>query len=92
VTTKVFASLAVLAVLVGLVVAGYVASRRRAKDVVPGAPDRVTDDVVSGLMTELRKTQAETAYWKTAAERLQRELDEASGGSMKPTREEGGSG
>jgi hypothetical protein len=26
-------------------------------------------------MTELRKAQAETAHWKAAAERLQREID-----------------
>jgi hypothetical protein len=38
-------------------------------------PDRLSDEVVSGLMTELRKTQAEVAHWKAAAERLQRELD-----------------
>lgn len=70
------ASIAVVAVLVGIVVAGYVVSRRRAKDVSPGEPDRITGDVVSGLMAELRKAQAEAAYWKQAAERLQREADE----------------
>jgi hypothetical protein len=75
VTARVAASLIVLAILVGIVVAGYVASRRRAKGVVPGEPDRVTGDLVSGLMAELRKAQAETAYWKTIAERLQREAD-----------------
>jgi hypothetical protein len=76
VTTRVLASIAVVAFLVGIVVAGYVVSRRRAKDVSPGEPDRVTGDVVSGLMAELRKAQAEAAYWKQAAERLQREADE----------------
>jgi hypothetical protein len=75
VTARVAASLIVLAILVSIVVAGYVASRRRAKGVVPGEPDRVTGDLVSGLMAELRKAQAETAYWKTIAERLQREAD-----------------
>lgn len=74
-TARLAASLVVLAILIGIVVAGYVASRRRAKAVVPGEPDRVTGDVVSGLMAELRKAQAETAYWKTIAERLQREAD-----------------
>jgi hypothetical protein len=75
-TAAVLASIAVVAVLVGIVVAGYFASQRRARDVVPGAPDRVTEDVVAGLMAELRKARAETAYWKSAAERLQREADE----------------
>jgi hypothetical protein len=76
VTAKVLATLVVVGVLVGIVVAGYITSRRRAKGVVPGEPDRVTGDVVSGLMAELRKSQAETAYWKTTAERLQHEADE----------------
>ncbi|HEX3824543.1 MAG TPA: hypothetical protein VHV79_08765 [Mycobacteriales bacterium] len=75
-TTRVLATLLVVVVLVGVVVAGYVMSRRRAKDVVPGAPDRMSGEVVSGLMTELRKSQAEAAYWKSAAQRLQREADE----------------
>ena len=43
----------------------------------PGEPDRVTEEVVTGLMAELRKAQAEAAYWKAAAERLQREADGA---------------
>jgi hypothetical protein len=43
---------------------------------VPGEPDRVSGDLVTGLMAELRKSQAETAYWKSTAERLQREADE----------------
>jgi hypothetical protein len=75
VLVRVLATLAVVVVLVGIVVAGYVTSRKRAKDVIPGEPDRVTGDVVSGLMSELRKSQAEAAYWKSIAERLQREAD-----------------
>jgi hypothetical protein len=75
VTVRVLASLGVVAVLVGIVLAGYITSRRRSKSVVPGEPDRVTGDVVSGLMAELRKSQAETAYWKSMAERLQRDAD-----------------
>jgi hypothetical protein len=75
-TTRLLATLVVLVVLVGIVVAGYVMSRRRAANVTPGEPDRVTGDVVAGLMAELRKVQAEAAYWKTTAERLQREADE----------------
>jgi hypothetical protein len=35
----------------------------------------VTGEVVSGLMAELRKAQAEAAHWKAAADRLQREID-----------------
>jgi uncharacterized protein YneF (UPF0154 family) len=76
VTARLLASLVVVVILVGIVVAGYFASRRRAQGVIPGEPDRVTGDVVSGLMAELRKSQAETAYWKAAAERLQHEADE----------------
>ncbi|MBV9098787.1 MAG: hypothetical protein JO079_12100 [Frankiaceae bacterium] len=41
-----------------------------------GQPDEVTDEVVTGLLAELRKWQAESAHWKAAAERLQRELDQ----------------
>ena len=66
------------AILLGFAVViafGYVLSRHRAREVRPGVPDRVTDEVVSGLMTELRKAQAEAGHWKAAAERLQRELD-----------------
>jgi hypothetical protein len=75
-TARVLATVLVVAAFVVIVVAGYVVSRRRSADVVPGAPDRVTGDVVSGLMGELRKVQAEAAYWKSTAERLQREADE----------------
>ncbi|HWA67571.1 MAG TPA: hypothetical protein VG899_14515 [Mycobacteriales bacterium] len=67
-----------IAILVGFAVViatGYVLSRHRARDVQPGSPDRVTGEVVSGLMSELRKAKAEAAHWKSAAERLQRELD-----------------
>ena len=78
-TAKVLASIAVVAILVGIVVAGYLVSRRRSRNVVPGEPDRVTDEVVAGLMAELRKSRAETAYWKSTAERLQREADQPPG-------------
>jgi hypothetical protein len=76
VTARLLATLVVLVVLVGIVVGGYVMSRRGSTNVTPGEPDRVTGDVVTGLMAELRKVQAEAAYWKTTAERLQREADE----------------
>ena len=75
-TARVLASIAVTAVLVGLVVGGYLLSRRRAKTITPGQPDHVTGDVVTGLMAELRKAQAEAAYWKQTAQRLQREAEE----------------
>ncbi len=71
----VLVGIAILLALLVLCAVGYVVSRRRARDVVPGRPDRVTDEVVSGLMAELRKSQAEAAHWKAAAERLQREID-----------------
>jgi hypothetical protein len=66
---------AILAGFAGVLLAGYLISRKRAAQVVPGSPDRVTDEVVSGLIGELRKAQAEAAHWKAAAERLQREID-----------------
>jgi hypothetical protein len=75
VTAGTVASLVVLALLVAVVAVGYLVARRRASGMIPGEPDRVTGDVVSGLMAELRKCQAETAYWKSTAERLQREAD-----------------
>ena len=42
----------------------------------PGQPDELSNEVVTGLMGELRKWQAEAAHWKATAERLQRELDQ----------------
>jgi hypothetical protein len=42
----------------------------------PGRPDEVTDEVVTGLLSELRKWQAEAEHWKATAERLQRELNQ----------------
>jgi hypothetical protein len=65
--------LLVLAAFVGLI---YVTARSRADGREPGRPDAISDEVVSGLMAELRKWQAEAAHWKATAERLQRELDE----------------
>jgi hypothetical protein len=62
-------------IVVAIVAAAYLISRRQSRAVVPGEPDRVTDDVVGRLMTELRKWQAEAAHWKSTAERLQREID-----------------
>ena len=50
-------------------------SRLNAAGREPGKPDEVTDEVVTGLLAELRKWQAEAAHWKAAAERLQREID-----------------
>ncbi|HVW79327.1 MAG TPA: hypothetical protein VHB69_00090 [Mycobacteriales bacterium] len=74
-TATVAIGAAILAGLAAIIVAGYVLSRRRARGVRPGEPDRLSGEVVSGLMRELRKSQAEAAHWKSAAERLQRELD-----------------
>ena len=48
----------------------------RAGDRQPGDPDALSDEVAGGLLTELRKWQAEAAHWKATAERLQRELDQ----------------
>ena len=71
-TLAVVAYVAVVAVLAGLAV---VAWRRRSGPVRVGEPDHVSEEMVSGLLAELRKAQAETAYWKAAAERLQHEAD-----------------
>ncbi|HEX4655285.1 MAG TPA: hypothetical protein VH274_06055 [Mycobacteriales bacterium] len=65
-------------VLLGLmivVLAWYAAARNKTAGHEPGQPDHVTDEVVTGVMAELRKWQAEAAHWKATAERLQRELD-----------------
>jgi hypothetical protein len=44
----------------------------------PGQPDEVSDEVVTGLLAELRRAQAEAARWKATAERLKQERDEGS--------------
>jgi hypothetical protein len=72
---RVVATVVVVVLIVGVVAAGYITSRRRADRVRPGQPDRVSETVVAELMDELRKAQAEAAYWKTTAERLQRRID-----------------
>lgn len=51
-------------------------ARLRAGTREPGQPDGVTDEVVTGLLSELRKWQAEADHWKATSERLQRELDQ----------------
>ncbi|HVT65114.1 MAG TPA: hypothetical protein VHD81_08165 [Mycobacteriales bacterium] len=71
----VLVGIAILVAFAAILAGGYLLSQRRAAQVVPGTPDRVTEEVVSGLMAELRKAQAEAAHWKSAAERLQREID-----------------
>ncbi|HET6817570.1 MAG TPA: hypothetical protein VFH66_10145 [Mycobacteriales bacterium] len=61
----------------GLLVGGaYAVARRRSGGREVGDADANTAEVVSGLMAELRKWQAEAAHWKATAERLQRELDQ----------------
>ena len=65
-------------VLLGLgivVIAWYAAARIKTAGREIGQPDRVSDEVVTGVLAELRKWQAEAAHWKATAERLQRELD-----------------
>jgi hypothetical protein len=70
------AGIAVLAALVAIVAAAHAVSRNRSSGQEIGRPDRMSEEVVAGLMTELRKWQAEAAHWKATAERLQRELDQ----------------
>ena len=70
-----FGGITILVVFVIIIAGGYAMSRRGSKDVQPGSPDRVSSDIVTKLMGELRKSQAETDYWKREAERLQKEID-----------------
>jgi len=69
------AGVSILVALAALTVVFYLVARDRSRGRSVGVPDATTDEVVTGLMTELRKWQAESAYWKSTAERLQRELD-----------------
>ena len=73
--TGVLAGIAVLAALVAIVFAAHAVARGRSAGREVGSPDRMSEEVVAGLMGELRKWQAEAAHWKATAERLQRELD-----------------
>jgi hypothetical protein len=66
----------VLVTLLLAVAVFYLVARGRAGATEPGRPDRVTDEVVVGLMTEMRKWQAEAEHWKATAQRLQRELEQ----------------
>lgn len=63
-------------VMVALIGFGYGLYRRKAGIFSATQPDELGDEIVTGLMAELRKAEAEAAYWKTIAERLQREADE----------------
>lgn len=65
--------LALLAAVTALVV--VVRRKGRGLGAEPGKPDTVSGEVVAGLLAEVRKWQAEAEYWKTQADRLQRELD-----------------
>ena len=65
-------------VLLGMfivVLAWYAAARVKTAGREIGQPDRVSDEVMTDVLAELRKWQAEAAHWKATAERLQRELD-----------------
>ena len=65
----------VLLGLTVLILAWYAAARAKVGNREPGQPDHVSDEMVTVVMAELRKWQAEAAHWKATAERLQRELD-----------------
>ena len=73
--TGLVVGVAILAVLLAVVIVIYMVARDRSRGHGAGVADATTDEVVSGLMTEMRKWQAEAAHWKATAERLQRELD-----------------
>jgi hypothetical protein len=64
------------ALAIGVAVAVRAAARTRSPAEGEGTS---APDLVPGLMAELRKWQAEAAYWKATAERLQRELDQRDG-------------
>ena len=73
--TGVLTGVVVLLVLALLVTAWYAVAAHKTAGHDPIGPDRVSEEVTTGLMAELRKWQAEAAHWKATAERLQRELD-----------------
>jgi hypothetical protein len=73
---NVLVAVVVIVLIVVIVAFAYVTAKSRAPDREPGEPDRLSGEVVTGLMAELRKWQAEAAHWKATAERLQRELDQ----------------
>ena len=70
------AGVAILVALAAVVAVVYLIARDRSRGRGVGVANASTDEVVSGLMAELRKWQAEAAHWKATAERLQRELDQ----------------
>lgn len=74
--TGVVTGIGVLLVLALTVAVLYLGARARAAGLEPGRADTVSEEVVTRLMAELRKWQAEAAHWKATAERLQRELDQ----------------
>jgi hypothetical protein len=74
--TGVIVGVLILVVFVLGVSLFYVLAREQSAGREPGRPDELSDEVVSRLMGELRKWQAESAHWKATAERLQRELDQ----------------
>ena len=74
--TGLVTGVAVLVATVLVVAVLYLLARDRARGHGPGEADANTDEVVAGLMAELRKWQAEAAHWKATALRLQRELDQ----------------
>lgn len=72
---KLLATAVVVVIIVAVVGGSYRLSKRGSREVRLGEPGRVSADLVSQLTAELRKWQAEAAYWKSTAERLQREAD-----------------
>ena len=75
-TAAELSAIIVAALLLATTVVLTLVVRRRGGETGPGRSGELESEVVTGLMAELRKWQAETAYWKQQAERLQRELDQ----------------
>jgi hypothetical protein len=71
---------AVVAIVVAVALAVVVwllqrVARSRAAAGHTDSADRLEGELVGGLLAQLEEQRQETAYWRTAAQRLQRELD-----------------
>jgi hypothetical protein len=72
---------AVIGILILLVLGlgtllAVVTARARGSGREPGRPDEVSEEVVAGLLAELRVARAAAERWRGRAEELQRRLDE----------------
>jgi cytochrome c-type biogenesis protein CcmH/NrfG len=68
-----------IALLYSTLRARHAASERQSSEDARRPDSRSAHDLLPRLTEELRKSQAEAAYWKQTAQRLQRELDRRDG-------------